>query len=314
MGTIAILQELGVERRRVEDEALAMLPGWKIRWATEPGSVAERARGAEVVVTVNERVDAGALEAVRPRMVAVSFTGTDHVDLMACRRLGIAVANVPAYATASVAELAVGAIIALVRDFAACDRSVRAGSWRTGIRGVELDGKTVGIVGTGRIGTAVAKRLAPFGCRILGTARRPSRLFAEAGGTHVALEDLLRESDVVTLHVPLGEGTRHLMGERELTLMRPGAFLVNTARGPVVETQALVRALESGRLGGAAIDVYDAEPVPAGALILSAPRTLLLPHVGFATAEALERKMVDTIENIRAFLGGERRNRVEAPR
>ena len=311
MDTIAILQELGVDRRRVEELAADLLPGWTIRWATDPGPAAERAASAEVVVTVNEPIDAAALEALEPRLVSISFTGTDHVDLEAAARLGIAVTNVPAYATASVAELTVGLIVALVRMVVAGDASVRAGTWRSGIGGMELEGKTVGVVGTGRIGTAVARRLVPFGCTLLGASRSRPRPFTDAGGTHVELEDLLERSDIVTLHVPLTDGTRGLIGAREIDRMKPGALLVNTARGPVVDTDALVSALEQGRIGGAAIDVYDVEPIPDGHPLLSAPRTILLPHVAFATGEALERKTIQTLENIRDFLAGSTTNRVD---
>ncbi len=311
MGTIAVLQDLGVDRTRVEELAAAILPDWTIRWTTGAGPAAKRAAPAEVVVTVNEPLDAAALEALRPRLVSISFTGTDHVDLEAARSRGIAVTNVPAYATASVAELTIGLIVSLMRMVVEGDASVRAGTWRSGITGTELEGRTVGVIGTGRIGTAVARRLAPFGCTLLGASRSRARCFADAGGTHVELDDLLGRSDVVTLHVPLTGETRGLLGARELGLMRRGALLVNTARGPVVDPDALVRALEEGLIGGAAIDVYDTEPIPEGHPLLAAPRTILLPHVAFATREALERKAVQTLENVRDFLEGKRTNRVD---
>ena len=310
MGEIVFLQDGGVRRDRVEGLASGLLPGWAVRWATGPGPVAGRARGADVIVTVNEQVGAGDLEAVRPRMVSVSFTGTDHVDLEAAGRIGVAVANVPGYATASVAELAIGMILACFRRIVDADAAVRAGRWREGLTGRELSGSTVGIVGTGRIGLAVATRLAPFGVRILGWSRRPSPEIEAMGGENVALDDLLARSDVVTLHVPLVDGTRGLIGERAIALMKPGVVIVNAARGPVVDASALARALHDGRIGAAAIDVYDVEPVSRENPLLTAPRTLLLPHVAFATEQALDRKATITIENVRAFLDGERMNRV----
>jgi D-3-phosphoglycerate dehydrogenase len=312
MGTIAILQDLGVDRARVEELVARILPGWTVRWATDPGPVAGRASGAEIVVTVNEPVDRAALETVRPRLVSISFTGTDHVDLEAARGLGIAVTNVPSYATASVAELTVGLVVSLMRMVVAGDGSVRAGTWRTGLTGIELEGKTVGVVGTGRIGTAVTRRLVPFGCTLIGTSRSRPRGFVDAGGTHVELDELLGRSHVVTLHVPLTDATRGLVGARELGLMRRDAILVNTARGPVVDTDALVTALGEGRIAGAAVDVYDAEPIPDDHPLLDAPNTILLPHVAFATREALERKAVQTLENIRDHLAGADTNRVDA--
>lgn len=314
MITIAIIQELGVDRTRVEELAAQILPDCSLRWAAGSGPVADRAAGARILVTVNETVDGAALEALVPRLVAVSFTGTDHVDLEAARRLGIAVCNVPTYATASVAELAVGLIIGLLRQVVASDAAVRAGTWKQGSSGIELEGRTAGIVGTGRIGTAVARRLAAFGCPILGFSRSRFPSFIEAGGTYTDLDDLLARCDIVSLHVPLTPATRGLVGEREIGLMKPGALLVNTARGPVVDTHALAQALESGRLGGAAVDVYDTEPVDEHDPILRAPRTLLTPHVAFATTEALERKARSTLENIRSFLDGETLNRVDINR
>jgi len=311
MGTIAILQDLGVDRARVGELAADILPGWTIRWATDPGPVAGRAGGAEVIVTVNEPIDRAALDALRPALVSISFTGTDHVDLGAARELGIAVTNVPTYATASVAELTIGLIVSLVRMIVAGDGSVRAGSWRAGLTGVELEGKTVGVIGTGRIGTAVARRLVPFGCTVIGASRSRPTAFVDAGGTQVELDELLGRSHVVTLHVPLTDATRGLIGARELWLMRRDAILVNTARGPVVDTDALVSALRQERIAGAAVDVYDVEPIPDDHPLLGAPRTILLPHVAFATREALERKAVQTLENIRSHLDGAHANRVE---
>jgi D-3-phosphoglycerate dehydrogenase len=243
--------------------------------------------------------------------VAISFTGTDHVDIAAARSLGIAVANVPAYATSSVAELTLGMILSLLRRIVDCDRAVRQGTWREGLTGTELEGRTCGIVGTGAIGLAVARRLAAFGCPLLGWSRSRSESFLALGGTYVELRELLSGSDVISLHVPLTDRTRGLIGTNELALVRPHALLVNTARGPVVDAAALAAALHENRLGGAAIDVHDVEPVPQTSPLLGAPRTLLLPHVAFATTEALSRKAVITVDNIRAFLDGERRNRVD---
>lgn len=313
MTTLAMLQDPGISRDAFEDLAARKLGPAQIRWATEPAPVAERARGARVIVTVNEPVDAEALRQVRPEMVAISFTGFDHVDLPAARELGVAVTNVPGYATDSVAELAVGMIIALMRRMVSCDNAVRQGRWREGLTGVELAGKTVGIVGTGATGIAVARRLAAFGCKLLGHSRTQRAEFTRAGGRYVGLDELLRRADVVSLHVPLSDETRGLIGARELAAMGDGALLVNTARGPVVDTAALAGALRAGSLGGAAVDVWDAEPAGQDNPLLDAPRTLLLPHVAFATAEALERKASITLDCIRSFLDGGRLHRVDGP-
>lgn len=311
MTTITLLQKLGPGAGTIDEIASERVPGCKIRWATDSGSVIQRAAGTDVIVTVNEPVGREAIEAIGPRMVAISFTGFDHVDLDAARDRGVAVTNVPSYATDSVAELTVCAIISMMRKVVECDVAVKGGRWRDGLIGSELAHKTVGIVGTGAIGLAVVRRLAAFGCRLLGWSRSESPEFGKLGGRHVELGELLSLSDVVTLHVPLCEQTRGLIGADELRLMQPHALLVNTARGPVVDTVALASALAAGTIARAAVDVYDVEPISRDNPLLRAPGTLLLPHVAFATSEALQRKAEITFDCIRAFLDGKKLNRID---
>jgi phosphoglycerate dehydrogenase-like enzyme len=219
---------------------------------------------------------------------------------------GITVTNVPAYAGRAVAELTIGLVLALARRIVPADRSVRDGrfSWQ-GFQGTELAGKVLGVVGVGDVGREVARLGACLGMQVLGHARTASAARATRLGVElVPLHELLHRSDVVSLHVPLTAETHHLLGPEELATMRPGAFLVNTARAGVVDQSALVDALRAGGLGGAALDDHQ-HPDPALAAL---PNVLLTPHIGFYTAEALVRKGDVCVGNVAAFLAGQPRN------
>jgi glyoxylate reductase len=231
--------------------------------------------------------------------------GYDNVDVAAAERAGVAVCNTPGVLDETTADVAFGLILAASRRFSEAERDLRAGRWHgwsiNQYLGHDVHGATLGLVGYGRIGRAVGRRGEGFGMRVLHHTRRPT---GEPG--HVAsLDELLAEADVVSLHVPLSEGTRHLIGRRELALMKPTAVLVNTARGPVVDADALAEALENDRIFAAGLDVYEDEPhVPPR--LLAAPRTVLLPHVGsgsLATRTAMARMAA---EGVRAILAGER--------
>jgi glyoxylate reductase len=201
--------------------------------------------------------------------------------------------------TDTTADLAVALMLGISRHLVEGDAYVRRGAWRTWETGLllghDLHGSTVGIVGFGRIGQAVGRRLEGFGCEILYTSR--------SGG--VSLEELLERSDFVTLHSPLTAETRGLIGDEALARMKPRAYLVNTARGPIVDSEALGRALREGRIAGAALDVTDPEPLPGGHPLLDAPNLLVLPHLGSAT-EATRARMADmAVDNLLAGLAGE---------
>jgi glyoxylate reductase len=248
---------------------------------------------------LTDPVDAELIEAA-PRLKAISnyAVGVDNVDLEAAAARGIPVGNTPDVLTDTTADLAVALMLGISRHLVEGDAYVRRGEWRTWETGLllghDLHGSTVGIVGFGRIGQAVGRRLEGFGCEILHTSR--------SGG--LSLEELLERSDFVTVHSPLTPETRGLIGDDALGRMKATAYLVNTARGPIVDSEALGRALHAGRIAGAALDVTDPEPLPGDHPLLGAPNLLVLPHLGSAT-EATRARMADmAVDNMLAGLAG----------
>lgn len=210
--------------------------------------------------------------APKVKYIAVAFTGVDHVDLSACRARGIAVSNAAGYSTNAVAELVFGLAIGLYRSIPACDQRARTGGTKDGLVGPELHGKTMGIVGTGAIGRRVAAIASAFGCKLLAYSRTEREEMKALGAEYVTLEELMERSDIVSLHVPVTDGTRGLIGRELLEKMKKSAILINTARGPVVDNAALAEALENGSIAGAGIDVFDMEPpIPGDYPLLTAP-------------------------------------------
>jgi glyoxylate reductase len=249
---------------------------------------------------LTDPVDAELIDAA-PRLRAISnyAVGVDNVDLEAAAARGIPVGNTPDVLTDSTADLALALMLGIARRLAEGEAFVKAGEWVTWEPGLmlgrDLHGATVGIVGYGRIGQAVGRRLEGFGCTVLANTRD--------GG--VSLEELLEQSDFVTLHCPLTPQTRGLIDAEALSRMKPTAYLVNTSRGPVVDTGALAGALHAGELAGAALDVTDPEPLPADHALLEAPNLLVVPHIASAT-HATRGRMADiAVDNLLAGLAGE---------
>jgi D-3-phosphoglycerate dehydrogenase / 2-oxoglutarate reductase len=259
-----------------------------------------------LIVRSQVQVDGTAIAAgTRLKVVGRAGVGVDNIDVDAATRAGIAVVNAPTANTLAAAEHTLALLLALARRVAAADASVRRGEWRRAdFMGSELGGKTLGIVGLGRVGLAVADRARAFAMNLLGSDPLVS---AEAAATYgvrlVDVDALLAESDVVTLHVPLGAGTRGLLDAARVGRMKPGALLVNVARGGVVDENALADALISGRLGGAAIDVFEHEPL-ADSPLLKAPNTVLTPHLGASTAEAQARASLEVVQGVVDELAG----------
>lgn len=266
--------------------------------------------GAEGLLCAAPYTISKALLDAAPRLRVVSNFGVgfDNVDVAEMDRRGIAVCNTPGVLSGAVADLTLGLIIAAARrlvDHAVFVRERRWGNAAPAPLGVDLAGKTLGIVGLGRIGRAVARRARGFDMRLVyhDTFTEPGD--ADRDCAYRTLDDLLRESDFVTIHTNLTPETRHLIGARELALMKPTAYLVNTARGPVVDQAALAGALKAGTIAGAALDVLEVEPPPSDDPILDAPNAIILPHVGSATAETRAAMLEMAIDNLLAVLRGE---------
>lgn len=240
-----------------------------------------------VLCLLTDRIDASILEAARGcKVFANMAVGYNNIDLDAARRLGILVTNTPGVLTTATADLTWALILSVARRVTEGDREMRAGRF-TGwgplyMLGGEVSGATLGLVGPGRIATAVAERARGFGMTLLYHGRGPSPEIEALGATRVGFDELLGASDFVSLHVPLTDQTRHMIDARALARMKPTAYLINTARGPVVDEKALVAALREGRIAGAGLDVYEEEPAMAEGLA-DCPNTVLLPHLGSAT-------------------------------
>ena len=290
---------------------------WRDHPNTDTAQVVERLRDATIVIS--NKVPIGAAHLARLpqlRMIAVCATGTNNIDLDACRARGIAVSNIRDYAVHTVPEHVFMMILALRRNLVVYRDDVRTGAWQRAAQFcllthpiADLHGSALGIVGFGTLGHAVARLGEAFGMRVLvadhrdATALRPGR---------VAFSEMLAESDVITLHCPLTERTRNLIGREELARMRRNALLINTARGGLVDEAALAEALHNNAIAGAGFDVLSEEPPHRGNPLLAPdiPNFLLTPHVAWSSSEAMQFMANQLIDNMEAFVRGQRRNRV----
>jgi D-3-phosphoglycerate dehydrogenase len=274
----------------------------------DPRRLRELTRDAVAIMTCFARVDADMIDnAPRLRVVARTGVGVDNIDVAAATARGIAVTNVPAYCIDEVAEHVIALAMALRRGIAAYDRSVRRGEWSlvAGQPIRRLAGRTFGVLGYGRIGAATARRARALGFRVIAHAPELGARSVDGEGVEgVTLDDLARRSDVISLHAPLTEATRHIVGERFLASMKADAVLINAARGGLVDGDALLRALHAGRIGGAGLDVFEHEPLAADDPLLAAPNTLLTPHVGYYSEDSLRDLARLAAENVAAVLTG----------
>lgn len=284
---------------------------------TAPHQVAERLADTDVAVINKVRINGENLAPCsRLRLIAECATGYDNIDLTACRQKGIAVANVRGYSTDSVAQVTLAMALSLSTHLPAFAGAVADGSYTAdGVANRltpvyhELTGKTWGIVGYGNIGAKVGQVAAALGCRVLAFSRTPKE-----GVEQVMLEDLCRRADIISVHLPLTEETRGLIGAREIAMMKPETILINVARGAVTDEAALARAMQEGKLGGLGVDVYSVEPFPKEHpfyAIRHLPNVCLTPHMAWGAKEARDRCLAEIARNIAAFYAGEDRNRVD---
>lgn len=295
------------ELRRLEE--LAEVDVWPEARSPSREELALAAGDADGLITMlTDRIDAALLEVCpRLKVVANVAVGTDNLDLAALTARKIPAGNTPGVLTDATAEIAFALILATARRIVEARDTLLAGGWKQWepdfLLGRELAGSTLGIVGLGRIGLAVARRAQAFSMSLLATSRRGTEV---PGVTVLGLDALLAQSDIVSLHVPLSDATRHLIGRAELARMKPGSILINTARGAVVDEEALADALESGHLGAAGLDVFSREPVRSDDRLVRLPNCVALPHIGSATGKTRRAMAGLAVDNVLAALRGER--------
>lgn len=300
------IHEAGIELLQREGVNVVFLP---------PGSDIDSLR--EVSPDADALITRGSIKVTREimassqrlRAVGVHGIGCDHVDLEAAKELGKVVLNTPMALTETVAEMAIALMLSLTRRIVSADKAVRAGQWSRkygDLKGMEIKGKKVGIVGLGKIGIAVARRLKPFDVELVYYSRTRRRdVEEELGLEWVSLEDLLKRSDIISLHVPHTPETYHLLSSEEFEMMKDGVHIVNTARGKIIDQKALVEALKAGKVVGAALDVFEVEPLKPGDPLASMDNVILTPHLGASSEEAMMRMATQVAEGVLKVLQGE---------
>ncbi|MDD3184980.1 MAG: 2-hydroxyacid dehydrogenase [Anaerostipes sp.] len=305
---VVIIEPLGVEESKLMEIAkLALSDEVEIVYydtkVTDTETLIQRGKDAEIIVVANLPLNADVINGCEKlKMLAVAFTGIDHIAMDACRKRDITVCNCAGYSNAAVADLVFGLLISIYRNIIPCNQVVREEGTKDGLVGFELEGKKFGVVGTGAIGSRVAKIADAFGCEVYAYSRTKKEI---DGITYVELDELLKTCDVVSLHVPLNADTKGLIGKEQLDLMKENAVLINTARGPVVDSEALADALNQGKIAGAGVDVFEVEPpVKKDHPLFGAKNLIATPHVAFATKEALVKRAIIDFDNVKYYLEG----------
>ncbi|MBF8437277.1 hydroxyacid dehydrogenase [Halanaerobiaceae bacterium Z-7014] len=278
--------------------------------AASDAEMIERAEDSEIMIIANQPLSANVINSCPElKMISVAFTGYDHIDMEACRENDILVSNSSGYANQAVAELVFGLTIDLMRNLKACDKATRESKTRAGLIGSELAGKNFGIIGFGSIGQKTAKIAKAFGCNLLVDNHKEHAIGKELGVEYLDIDEVMARSDIISLHVPLKESTEGLIDGQKIDLMKEDAILINTARGPVVDSEALAAALNNDKIAGAGIDVFEMEPpIPEDHPLLNAKNTVLAPHVAFATEEAFLKRAEIVFANIENWLDGQPQN------
>ena len=311
---IVIVEPLGVSLKKLNEiKSHFENLGHELKFYTNRNETTKelikRIGDAEILTISNISVGEDIIKACpNLKLINLAFTGVNHIDLACCKKNNIAVCNAAGYSTTSVAELAVGLAINLQRNIVEMDANTRDFDDRNNYLGTELKNKTVGIIGTGAIGLATAKLFNAFGCNIIAHSRREKPI---DWIQYVSLNELMSESDIISLHIPANKETNKLIDESKLSLMKKSAVIINTARGQVVDNKVLSEMLMTKKIAGAAIDVYETEPpLPKEHPLLSAPNTILLPHIAYASVEAMYNRIEIVKTNIESFLNGSLNNKI----
>ncbi len=307
---IVLAEPLGITENALRDLAAPLIAaGHEFTYypdkAGDNVSLTERLKDADIAMIANRPLPAAVIENCPSlRYIDVAFTGFDHVAMACCREKGILVSNCAGYSDQTVAELTIGFAIALLRKLPAGDHATRKGGTSAGLCGREIAGKTVGVIGLGRIGRRAAQLFTAFGANVIACDPVPS-----ADYPMVSLDELLERSDIVTLHAPANESTRKMLGAEQFARMKSSAIFINCARGALVDSRALADALSSGLIAGAAVDVFDIEPpLPADEPLLQAKNCILAPHVAYLSEESMLRRAQIAFDNLGAYLRGTPQN------
>lgn len=277
----------------------------------DPDELLDRCQGAEIVMLANNPLPASVVKQLdQTQYLNVAFTGLDHIPLELAKEKEISVSNAAGYSNTAVAELVIGLTLNLMRQIKQSDQDVRTTSSFPGmIQGQEIKGKTVGIIGVGKIGIETARLFKAFGANLIGHSHSESPEALDLGMSYLTFEEVLKESDILSLHLPLNEETKGMLNAECFKMMKKDALFINCARGPIVDNQALAEALNSEEIAGAGIDVYDMEPpLTEDYPLLTAKNTLLTPHIGYLTDQAMEKRAQIVFENTYAYLEGKPQN------
>lgn len=309
---LVIIEPIGVQTEKLMEMAKEAL-GNQVEIVaydtktTDTKELIKRGKDADIIVVSNLPLNREViLGCEKLKLLSVAFTGIDHIAMDACKEKGVMVCNCAGYSTVAVADLVFGMLISLYRNIIPCDEVCREEGTKDGLIGFELEGKKFGIVGFGAIGSRVAKIAMAFGCEVYAYSRTKKEM---PGVTFTDLDTLLETCDVVSLHTPLNESTKGLINKERIAKMKANAILINTARGPVVDSNALADALKEGRIAGAGIDVFEIEPpIKSDHPLFHTPNTIVTPHIAFASKEALLKRAVIVFENVKKWLENEPQN------
>lgn len=306
---VVLLEDLSISKEKLDELVLPIInKGHEFIYFNKPikddNDLKNRIKDADVAIIANHPLKKQVIESDKNlKFISIAFQGIDHVDTSFCKENNIGFMNSNGYSTSAVSELAIGLTLSLYRKIEESNKSVKSLKDKTGLVGNEINGKTVGIIGGGQIGVKTAKLFQAFGAKIFIYSKTNKEIYKENGFEFTTLNLLLKESDIVSIHLPLTEDTTHFIGKSELKLMKKDAILINTARGKIIDNVALKEVLDNEKIKGAAIDVFDIEPpLNKDYPLLNAKNIIFTPHIGYFTKEALTKRAEIAFKNVYEFL------------